>query len=270
LLISILIKPPEGLGYTFVWISSKLPGIDYSLNPYFGCQHNCIYCYSPNVLRIDRDNWGDFVSIKKNIPLLLSKELKNKKHGVIGISTVTDPYQPIEKKTFVTKYCLEQILKYDFPVVIHTKSSLISRDINIISDLSDSEVMISIGTFNDFHRRIFEPFSSSIEERINVLKNFSQIGIKVSVFFGPVYPFLNKEDFINILSVFNDINVSEIMIDSFHMKPGILNNIESKLNKYPDLFKIFMNKISKNYLSTYDKIIEDFSKKNRIKIVNAF
>ena len=58
---------------------SKLPGIDYSLNPYLGCEHNCIYCYSPNVLRIDRSKWGNFVSIKKNIPLVLAKELKKKK-----------------------------------------------------------------------------------------------------------------------------------------------------------------------------------------------
>ena len=71
---------------------SRLPGLDYSLNPYRGCEHNCAYCYVPNVLRISRENWGEFVDIKVNIPLILSKELKRKKPGVVAISTVTDPY----------------------------------------------------------------------------------------------------------------------------------------------------------------------------------
>ena len=78
--------------------SSSLPGLDYSLNPYRGCQHNCAYCYVPNVLRIQRKEWGSFVEVKTNIPVVLSKELKKKKPGVVGLSTVTDPYQPIEKK----------------------------------------------------------------------------------------------------------------------------------------------------------------------------
>ena len=251
---------------------SKLPGIDYSLNPYFGCEHNCIYCYSPNVLRIDRKKWGNSIGIKRNIPLVLSKELKKLKPGIIGISTVTDPYQPIEKKAKITKFCLEELLKNDFPIIIHTKSSLIKRDIEIISNFSDVEVMISIGTFNDKHRQIFEPFSSSIKERLNVLEIFSQIGIKSSVFFGPIYPFINELEFFNILSFFNDINISEIMIDSFNLKPGILSNIELNLRNYPDLLKIFKEKIinDKDYLLIYRKIIEDFSKKYNIRVVDAF
>ena len=60
---------------------SKLPGIDYSLNPYRGCEHSCAYCYAPNVLKINREKWGDFVDVKVNIPLILSKELKLKVFG---------------------------------------------------------------------------------------------------------------------------------------------------------------------------------------------
>ena len=119
---------------------SKLPGLDYSLNPYVGCQHNCVYCYAPNVLKIDRINWGNIIGIKSNIPVILSKELKKKKIGIIGISTVTDPYQPIEKKYKLTRYCLDQLIKYDFPIHIQTKSSIINRDIDIISKISKSHL----------------------------------------------------------------------------------------------------------------------------------
>ena len=128
---------------------SKLPGIDYSLNPYRGCEHRCAYCYAPNVLKINREKWGDFVDVKVNIPHILSKELKMRKPGVVGISTVTDPYQSVEKKFKITRYCLEQLLKHDFPINIQTKSSMVIRDIDLISKFSNAEVMVSIATLND-------------------------------------------------------------------------------------------------------------------------
>ena len=167
---------------------SNLPGLDYSLNPYKGCQHSCAYCYVPNVLRLKRESWGTYVYVKTNIPTILSKELKNKKRGVVGISTVTDPYQPIERKYRLTRYCLEQLLIHDFPISIQTKSDLILRDIDIISRFSEAEVMVSIGTLNDSERKKLEPGSSSIKSRLNVLHTFSDLGIKTTVFFGPIYP----------------------------------------------------------------------------------
>ena len=153
--------------------SSSLPGLDYSLNPYRGCQHNCAYCYVPNVLRISRLEWGGFVEIRKNMPLILAKELKNKKSGVVGISTVTDPYQPMEKKYNLTRYCLEQLLIHDFPVFIQTKSKLVLRDLDLISKFSNAEIMFSIGTLNEDERKILEPGASSINDRLNTLKKCS-------------------------------------------------------------------------------------------------
>jgi len=174
--------------------NSCLPGLKYSLNPYRGCQHNCAYCYVPNVLRINRNIWGSFVYFKKNIPNVLSKELKNKKPGVVAISTVTDPYQPIEKKYNLTRYCLEQLLFYDFPVCLQTKSKLIIRDLDIISKFSDAEIMFSIGTINDSERKLLEPYSSSINDRLDALNKCSEANIKTSVFFGPIYPTIKPED----------------------------------------------------------------------------
>ena len=122
---------------------SSLPGLVYSLNPYRGCQHKCAYCYVPNVLRIKRCKWGEFVNVKTNIPVVLSKELRNKKQGVVAISTVTDPYQPIEKKYLLTRFCLEQLLRADFPISIQTKSDLVTRDINIISKSNISDQLFT-------------------------------------------------------------------------------------------------------------------------------
>jgi len=188
---------------------SNLPGLDYSLNPYRGCQHGCAYCYVPNVLRIKRENWGDFVEVKTNIPNVLAKELKNKKPGIVGISTVTDPYQPIEKKYKLTRYCLEQLLIHDFPICVQTKSDLILRDIDIISKFSNVEIMMSIATLNDDERKLLEPNSSSIQNRLNVLQQFSDAGIEPSVFFGPIYPTIKIEDIPVIIDTFVQYGATE-------------------------------------------------------------
>ncbi len=251
---------------------SKLPGLDYSLNPYVGCQHNCSYCYAPNVLKIDRNKWGNNIGIKLNIPIILSKEIKKKRIGTIGISTVTDPYQPIEKKYKLTRYCLEQLKKYDFPIHIQTKSSIINRDFDIISKISKVDIMISISSLNDDERKIFEPFSSSIKDRLEILSNFSEIGIRTSVFLGPIFPTIKDEELIKIVDIFVDNNVKEIMIDNLHLKNGIWGNIQSKLDIFPDL----QNKISKEkfmdkfLISHIWDLLIKHTKDNNIKITKAF
>lgn len=244
--------------------SSSLPGLDYSLNPYRGCQHNCAYCYVPNVLRIARGEWGSFVEVRKNMPLILSKELKNKKPGVIGISTVTDPYQPIENKYKLTRYCLEQLLVHDFPVFIQTKSKLVLRDLNLISKLSNAEIMFSIGTLNDDERKVLEPEASSINDRLNALKKCSDEGIKTAIFFGPIYPTIKIEDLENIIDTFVENGAKEIMVDKFNLKPGIFENLKkcniSNFERIKDelYFKEIFNEMKK------------YGDKRKIKIVAAF
>lgn len=251
---------------------SSLPGLDYSLNPYRGCQHNCAYCYVPNVLRIDRSEWGCFVDVKTNIPIVLSKELRKKKPGVVGISTVTDPYQSVERKFRLTRYCLEQLLKYNFPVNIQTKSALVVRDIDIISKFSDVEVMMSIGTLNESEKRLLEPYSSSIKERLDTLREYSNDGIKTSVFFGPIYPTIKIEKLPVILDTFIECGVSEIMIDDLNLKPGIWKNIKSILNKNPNLLEIFSKNLFKNkvYYTQIRDHIRELGIKKKVKIVDAF
>jgi DNA repair photolyase len=243
---------------------SNLPGLTYSLNPYRGCQHNCAYCYVPNVLRIKREEWGSFVNIKTNIPNVLSKELRNKKPGIVAISTVTDPYQPIEKKYNLTRYCLEQLLKYDFPVSIQTKSKLILKDLDMISKFSNAEVMISIGTLNDDERKLIEPYTSSINDRLEILKQFSKNGINTSVFFGPIYPTIKIENLNEIIDTFTNYGASEIMYDKLNKKPGIMNNI---INKAPN-WKI-LNYDEFDYTKIYKEIEKICTEKN-IKVSSAF
>ncbi len=244
--------------------SSSLPGLDYSLNPYRGCQHSCAYCYVPNVLRIERSSWGNFVDVRINIPNVLSKELKKKKPGIIGISTVTDPYQPVEKKYKLTRYCLEQILRYDFPICIQTKSDLVTRDIDIISKFSKAEVMFSIGTLNDKERKILEPYSSSIQNRLEAIKIFSNEGIETSIFFGPIYPSVKSSDISSIVNTFIDFGAKEIMVDKLNLKPGIKENI---IEVFPPYERLIEN--GSYHQRLYDELMRVCREKN-VKLVPAF
>jgi len=251
--------------------NSRLPGLDYSLNPYRGCQHNCCYCYVPNILRIDRSQWGSFVDVKKNIPVVLSNELRKKKPGVVGISTVTDPYQPVEKKYDLTRYCLEQILIHDLPVHIQTKSDLVLKDTDLISKFSDVEVMFSIATLNDYERKILEPYSSSIQNRLKAMRKLSDNGIKTTVFFGPIYPTVKKEDLPIIIDKFIENGAEEIMVDKFNLKPGIRENTIHNIKRNPILLDTFMKNIdNSNYFENIrDKLMESGKNKN-IRIIDAF
>ena len=251
--------------------SSSLPGLDYSLNPYRGCQHKCAYCYVPNVIKTDRSRWGDFVDVKTNIPVVLSKELKKKKPGIVGISTVTDPYQPVEKKYHLTRYCLEQLLIHDFPICIQTKSNLVIMDIDLISKFSDAEIMISIGTLNDNERKLLEPYSSSIPDRFQVLQKYAETGVKTSIFFGPIYPTVKQQEIHRILDEFSEAGVSEVMIDGFNLKLGIQENIKRSLQQNPYVLETFTENLNNNsyYKKIRNKLIE-YGKDKNIKIIDAF
>lgn len=243
---------------------SNLPGLDYSLNPYRGCQHSCAYCYVPNVLRIKREDWGNFVNIKTNIPNVLAKELPKKRPGIVALSTVTDPYQQIEKKYKLTRYCLEQLLRYDFPVHIQTKSDLVLRDIDLISKFADIEIMFSIGTLNDSERELLEPYSSTIQNRLDAMKEISDIGIKTSVFFGPIYPTIKKQDLSDIIKTFVEFGAKEIMVDKFNLKPGILPILEETFPNHKHFLK--NDFYFKQVLNEAKKI----GNKRNVKIVSAF
>ncbi len=254
---------------------SKLPGLDYALNPYTGCGHQCVYCYVPSVLHLPRNEWREIIYVKRNLPLLLAKELAKKKMGTIGISTVTDSYQPIERKYKVTRFSLEQLQKYDFPIQIQTKSDLVLRDVNLINRFSQSEIMMSIGTINDGDRKKLEPNASSIQKRINVLeelKEYSQIN--ASVFLGPIYPNLPWDDIQKLLDIFIEKDVSTIMIDTLHLKPGLQQSLKSIMQKESTLSNGFTNHIftDSNWFQQTANKIKKYTHEHstKIRVIDAF
>ena len=208
---------------------SKIMGFDYSLNPYFDCSHSCAYCYAPNILRVDRDSWGSYVRVKINIPKVLSKELKHKERGVVGISSVTDPYQALEREYKLTRYCLEQLLKHDFPISIMTKSSLVKRDFDLIARFSESEIGITITTLNVSLKKILEPNSSSIQARIETLRESVSAGIDTYAFLGPLYPTTEVDELQDLVEKIAGTGVKRVMADKLNLKKGVWDSVRNAL-----------------------------------------
>lgn len=201
--------------------------------------------------------------MRRNIPKVLADELKSKKKGVVGISTTTDPYQPQENKYKLTRYCLEQLLKFDFPVSILTKSALVTRDIDLLSKFSEVEVGFSITTINDEERKMLEPTADSIQSRISALAKCSKKGVTAYAFLGPLYPTIDEEGLRKLVRAIKNAGAACIMVDRLNLKPGVWGSMKNVLQENPQTEKIWKeavfgkNNAYENLFILLDKICHE-------------
>jgi DNA repair photolyase len=193
-----------------VLTKTAIPGFDYCINPYVGCGHGCRYCYASFMKRFTGhlEPWGEFIDVKVNAPPLLRKQLRRAKQGVVALSTVTDPYQPIEKKYQLTRKCLEALLDAQFSVDLLTRSPLCLRDIDLLKQFKRIEVGFSITTDDEGIKRIFEPHSPPIYYRVKALETLRKQRIPTYAFIGPMLP-LDPKRLVGML----DGLVEEVLID---------------------------------------------------------
>jgi len=172
-------------------ILNKSQIFDYCVNPYTGCQVNCRYCYARLFMRRysgHKEPWGEFVDVKINAPDVLRKQLKRAKRGTVWISSVCDPYQPLEAKYELTRRCLKELLENQFPVNIQTKSTLVLRDLDLLKDFKEIEVGFTITTNEENIARFFEPGAAPIAERLKALRKLHSSEIRTFAFIGPLLP----------------------------------------------------------------------------------
>ncbi len=162
----------------------------YVINPYTGCQHNCLYCYAHFMKRFTghKEPWGQFVDVKLNAPGLLSREITRKRKDRVWVSGVCDPYQPLEAKYMLTRQCLEILAANNWPVTVQTRSPLVLRDVDILQTGTDFEVGLSITTADDDFRKLFEPGAPSILQRIRALDELHRLGIRTFAMIAPILP----------------------------------------------------------------------------------
>jgi DNA repair photolyase len=180
----------------------------YSMNPYQGCEHGCLYCYA----RPSHEYWGysaglDFeqkILVKQNINQALEKQFNKKGWEVLPImlSGNTDCYQPAEKKLKLTRGILETVLKYKHPVSMITKNSLITRDIDLLQELAKHNlvhVMITITSTDEKVRLQLEPRTTTYKQRFKAVETLSKAGIPVGVMVAPIIPAITSFDVPNVI-----------------------------------------------------------------------
>lgn len=246
---------------------TNIPDADWVINPYVGCEHACRYCYARFVCRWrnTKDKWGEFVDVKVNAPELASKESKNKK-GVVIFSTVCDPYQPIERKYRLTRKILQN-LNPNMYVVILTKSDLVLRDIDVFKRFKNIEIGLTITTFDEKIRKIWEPKSPSSERRLKALKKLKQEGFSTYVFIAPIFPYLvNLEDvvkkvapYVDVL-MFEDLNINAAKQEIFSTLKEHFPQLVEKYKKLDKKFWLEKIKEIKTLGKKYKKPVEIYFK----------
>lgn len=236
---------------------SRVP-YDYDLNIYRGCFHGCKYCYALYSHRYLSDkSSSDFfktVFYKENIVEQLEKELQAKswQKEVINIGSVCDSYQPIERELKLTRAVLEVMLKYENPIIISTKSTLVLRDLDLLSELAKKtyvSVSLTITSASNAFNELFEPNAPSYQERFKALKLLKDSGIRVGLHIMPTIPYLST----NLASLETLFKYASV-IDVDHVIVGMLN-LRGQTRTY------FFDFIKENLPEYYQRLYRYFNDK---------
>ena len=227
-------------------VESPDVGMDYSLNPYQGCEHGCTYCYARNA----HQYWGysaglDFerkIIVKKDAPALFKKFLEKKGWDAttISLSGNTDCYQPAERKFRLTRQLLEVALEYKQPIGMITKNSLILRDKDILQEMAKLNlcmVYLSINSLNENLRQAMEPRTTTAKQRIKVVEELSKLNIPVGVMVAPLVPGLSDHEIPSVLKAVANAGAVRAGYTIVRLNGAIGQIFEDWLKKnFPDRF----------------------------------
>ena len=242
---------------------SRIPEVCYAINPYIGCQHGCTYCYARFMKKYSghqNDQWGSFVDIKINAAEVLEKQLwrkrKAKRESVL-LSSVTDAYQPIERKYMITRRCLELLHDSGFPVSILTKSDLVLRDLEILGQNSKNDIGFTIISLGEEVRRAFEPGAPNSSKRLSALKTLSEAGIHTWGFVGPIIPSLTTNTMDELVRELAESGVEYILFDRLNLRPMVKQEVLQTLKlHFPDKQTEVMDNLSL-HSHYFDNVKED-------------
>jgi DNA repair photolyase len=227
-------------------VDSPDVGMDYSLNPYQGCEHGCAYCYARNA----HEYWGfsaglDFerkIIVKKDAPELFKKFLGKKgwDASVISLSGNTDCYQPAERKFKITRQLLQIALDYRQPIGMITKNALVLRDLDILQEMAKLNlcmVYVSINSLNEDLRLKMEPRTTTAKQRLKVVEDLSNAGIPVGVMVAPLIPGLSDHEVPKILKAVAERGAQRVGYTVVRLNGAIGGIFKDWLQKnYPDRF----------------------------------
>ncbi len=272
---------------------SKLPGSDYVVNPYSGCAFGCVYCYADFTRKFTDhmdDIWGEYVDIKVNAPEIFENELnkltkkivkKNEfKEGdkpVIFFGSVTDSYQGVEAKYQLTRKCLEIIsrseIKKDIKISLLTKSSLITRDIDIFKQIPCLEVGMTITSTNDEVSKIFESSAPPSSLRIKALKELNEAGINTYAFVGPLLPHFvaNQKALDKLFGNIKGSGTNVVWVEHINLRGEKMNRlvelVGERLSK--EEYKLFVDSQTDEYKIRLNEIVMKLIAKHELELVGG-
>jgi DNA repair photolyase len=238
-------------------ILNKVPSpdipLEWSMNPYQGCEHGCIYCYARNT----HPYWGysaglDFerkILVKRNAAELLETSLKKKswKAAPVMFAGNTDVYQPAERKFGITRACLEVFWKYRHPVGIITKNSLVLRDLDILKKLAAEnlvQVAVSITTLDETLRQFLEPRTATVAQRLKTVETLTNNGVPVFAMLAPIIPGLNEHEILGMAKAVSERGALGIGYTMVRLNGDVGPIFEDWLRKtMPDRAEKVLNKI---------------------------
>lgn len=246
---------------------------NWGANPYRGCIHSCIYCYARYTHSyLDMSPEKDFetkIFVKLNAPQILRKELSNPKwqNELVNLGSVCDPYQPAERKYGITKKMLQVFEQHNTPLTIATKSDLITRDIELLKEISDKtylNIVVSLSSLNDIITRELEPHSPSISKRLEMIRKLREADLKVGILMMPIVPLLNdsKKEIESFFAKIAEIRVNFVLPGMLYLQGASKKRFMEFIQlKHPELEhnykKLYMNRSPP---SSYSKPIKDHIK----------
>jgi DNA repair photolyase len=237
--------------------------VKYSLHPYTGCSHKCLYCYATAYIGLRES------TPKKNFIENLRKELdKANRNIIVEMSTSSDPYPPIEDKLRLTRQTLKELFRRGFRVLITTKSSLVTRDVDLLS-ANRSAVMITITTLDKRLSEIIEPGAFPPSERLLALKELAKKGVPVGARVDPVIPFVNDDpaELSLLVEKLQEVGVKHVVTSTYKAKLDSYRRIVSALPELEDKLRNIYFK-EKTYVSGYYYLSLDVRMKLLRPVVN--
>ncbi len=234
---------------------------DYTLNPYSGCFFGCAYCYAAFFSPIVelRDTWGNWVTVKENGPdLLRRRKVGNLDGKLIYMSSVTDPYQPVERQVGLTRQLLEILAERHKPkLVVQTRSPDVVRDCDLFKEIQDRggrvQVNMTVTTDDEDIRKTFEPHCPSNMARIRAIADVAAQGIDTCITLTPLLMVTNAEQFANDLL---ETGVSKFIVQPFHFAKGkfVANTRDGAFELMAEKLECPVGLFKERYLEHYEAV----------------
>jgi DNA repair photolyase len=215
------------------------------------------------------EEWGEFVDVRANAPEILKRQLRRRKKGTVLLGSVTDCYQPLEKKYGLTRSILAVLADSELSVSILTKSDLVLRDLKLLATLPDVEIGLSITSLNDAASARFEPRATKVTKRIEALEMLKKAGLCTYAFIGPILPGITDP-----VAIIEKVagSVDYIMAESLNTSCGNRAHIQQVLEaSYSDESgRFWENARSSTYWASVEKSVRSACTRFGVRLAGFF